>query len=173
MSFLRNSWGIRVQWKKPCAILCRILLVPASKIKDRSQINSVHSRTSQTPSLLSLKRQKSPSRPMSGWTLSNKNSVYWESPSWWKLSMCPINCKDLWVSGGLTICLPYLLALILLGISSRQPSRDTIYPQGWWGWKQLSLWGWHKVQKLSPSICMPLTTSHGMHQNLWTLRRKR
>ena len=66
MNSSHSSWVVREQWRKQCASLRRTLLRLVSKIKGLNQINTAHSRTFKTPSLLSSKRQKNRSRWMSG-----------------------------------------------------------------------------------------------------------
>ena len=128
--FSCSSWGIKEQWMKHYASLRRTQPMPTSRIRGQSQINIVHSRTFWRLSLLSLKRQKNRSRLISGWTLLNRSSICWGSPKWWRPSMHCIKCRGPQVSGGLIICLTYLLEQMLPRSNSRQPLGGIIYPQG-------------------------------------------
>ena len=88
--FFAQFLGNSKQWKKHYASLCRILPVPASKIRGQNPINTIHSRTFWRLSLLSLKRQKNRSRLMSGWTLLNRSSICWGSPKWCRICITSI-----------------------------------------------------------------------------------
>ena len=118
-NFSRSSWGIKEWWKKHCASLRRIMLMPASKTKGLNKTIIAPLRIFRTLSLWSSKRQKNRSKQTSGWIPLSKTFACWESLNPWRQSTHPISCRGQQEFGGPIICLPYLQMQMSPGINSR------------------------------------------------------